>query len=76
MRNMFLSPGRRRLAGFGLFLLIVLALALVVVPIWLIRPFSPQTPDGIAVAYAMRRWAPLATVAIVATLAASVLVMV
>ena len=66
MRNMFLSPGRRRLAGFGLFLLIVLALALVVVPIWLIRPFSPQTPDGIAVAYAMRRWAPLATVAIVA----------
>lgn len=60
------SPGRRRLAGFGIFLLIVLALALVAVPMWLIRPFAPQTPDGIAVAYAMRRWAPLATIAAVA----------
>jgi thiol:disulfide interchange protein len=66
MRDMFLSPGRRRLAGASLFLLILLALALVAVPMWLIRPFAPQTPEGIAVAYAMRRWAPLATVAAVA----------
>lgn len=53
---------RRRLAGAALFLLPVVALALVAIPIWLIRPFSPQTPDGLAVAYALRRWAPLATV--------------
>ena len=66
MRETSISPGRRRLAGAGLFLLIVFALALVAVPIWLIRPFAPQTSEGIAVAYAMRRWAPLATVAFVA----------
>src|SRR5215213_8312668 len=52
---------QRRLAGAGLFLLVVLALALVAVPMWLIRPFAPQTPEGLAVAYALRRWAPLAT---------------
>jgi hypothetical protein len=60
------SPGRRRLAGSALVLLVVAALALVAVPVWLIRPFTPQTPDGLAVAYALRRWAPLATVAMVA----------
>jgi thiol:disulfide interchange protein len=61
-----MSRGRRRLAGTGLFLLVVLALALVAVPLWLIRPFAPQTPEGLAVSYALRRWAPLATVAAVA----------
>lgn len=61
-----MSRGRRRLAGAGLLLLVVLSLALVAVPIWLIRPFSPQTPEGLAVSYALRRWAPLATVATVA----------
>lgn len=61
-----MSRGRRRLAGTGLFLLVVLSLALVAVPLWLIRPFAPQTPEGLAVSYALRRWAPLATVAAVA----------
>ena len=60
------SPGRRRLAGLSIFLLVILALALVAVPIWLIRPFVSQTPDGLAVSYALRRWAPLATLAAVA----------
>jgi thiol:disulfide interchange protein len=63
MREPLFSPGRRRLAGAALFLLVVLALALVAVPMWLIRPFAPQTPGGIALAYALRRWAPLATLA-------------
>lgn len=57
---------RRRMAGAGLFFLVIFAAALVVVPIWLIRPFAPQTPEGLTVAYALRRWAPLATVALVA----------
>jgi thiol:disulfide interchange protein len=57
---------RKSLAGVGLFLLVATALALVAVPLWLIRPFAPQTPEGLAVAYALRRWAPLATVAAVA----------
>jgi hypothetical protein len=52
---------RRRLAGAGLFLLVLAALGLVAIPLWLIRPFAPQTPEGLAVAYALRRWAPAAT---------------
>jgi len=66
MPETFSSPGRRRLAGLALFLLVIAALALVAVPMWLIRPFAPQTPEGLAAAYAMRRWAPLLTVAAVA----------
>jgi len=53
---------RRRLAGGVLFLLVLAALAMLAVPVWLIRPFSPQTPAGLAVAYALRRWAPLGTI--------------
>jgi thiol:disulfide interchange protein len=65
---------RRRLAGAGFFLLILLSVALVALPLWLIRPFVPQTPEGLAVAYAVRRWAPLATLLVLAAaLALSVL---
>lgn len=56
------SEGRRRLAGAGLFLLLICSIGLVAIPIWLIRPFSPQTPEGLALAYALRRGAPVATV--------------
>jgi hypothetical protein len=45
-----------------LFLLVLSAVAMVALPIWLIRPFAPQTPSGIAVAYGLRRWAPAVTV--------------
>jgi Protein of unknown function (DUF3179) len=55
------SSSRRRLAGAVLFLLILAVLAMLVAPMRLIRPFSPQTPGGLAVAFALRRWAPLAT---------------
>ena len=66
------SP-RRRWAGFTLVLLILAAFALVAVPVFLIRPFSPQTPGGLAVAFALRRWAPLATaLALIAGLALAV----
>ena len=67
------SRSRRRWAGFALFLLILAAFALVAVPAFLIRPFSPQTPGGLAVAFALRRWAPIATVlALIAGLALAV----
>ena len=67
------SRSRRRWAGFALFLLILAALALVAVPVFLIRPFSPQTPGGLAIAFALRRWAPLATaLALIAGLALAV----
>jgi len=54
-------PTRRRFAGLVLAVLILIALALVAIPIWLIRPFTPQTPGGIATAYALRRAAPWGT---------------
>jgi Protein of unknown function (DUF3179) len=62
-----------RSAGLRPVLLIVLilaALALVALPMWLIRPFAPQTPGGLAAAYALRRAAPWAT-ALAAALALS-----
>ena len=67
------SSRRRRMAGLILFLIVVAALAMVAVPMWLIRPFSPQTSGGLAVAYALRRWAPVATaLALLAGLALTV----
>jgi hypothetical protein len=47
-----------------LLLVIAAALAFVVVPVWLIQPFKPQTGRGLAVGYEVKRWAPWATVAL------------
>jgi hypothetical protein len=58
---MSLSRSSRRLSAVGLFLLVLAAVALIAIPIYEIRPFSPQTPSGIALAYACRRWAPWVT---------------
>ena len=57
---------RRRAAGGVLFLLVVAALAMVVLPIWLIRPFAPQTTQGLAAAYGLRHWAPWGTLLLLA----------
>ena len=57
----------RRLAGAVLFLLVLLAIALVVLPMCLIRPFSPQTPEGLSLSFGLRRWAPLVTVLVLVT---------
>jgi thiol:disulfide interchange protein len=51
-------------AGLTLFLLVLAVIAMLVLPMWLIRPFAPQTPDGIALSFALRRWAPIVTVLI------------
>lgn len=47
-----------------LFLIIAAAVAFVVVPVFLIQPFRPQTERGLAVGYEVRRFAPWATVAL------------
>lgn len=39
----------------------LVALAIVAVPVMLIRPFAPQTPATVALAFALRRWSPLVT---------------
>lgn len=50
----------------GLILVAAAAIACVAVPMWLIRPFSPQTPRGLEVGYLLRRWSPFLTVALLA----------
>lgn len=65
------STARRRLAGLGIVLLLVGAAALLAVPMWLIRPFAPQTARGIDVAFWLRRLGP--ALAIVAFLAGTAL---
>ena len=47
-----------------LLLLVAAAIAFVVVPVYLIWPFRPQTETGLAVGYQVRRFAPWATVAL------------
>ena len=47
-----------------LLLIIAAAFAFVVVPIYLIQPFKPQTERGLAIGYEVRRFAPWATLAL------------
>jgi hypothetical protein len=62
-----MSPNRGRWAA--LLAVALIALAIVAIPVFLIRPFSPQTPSSMALAFGLRRWSPLATaVALVAAL--------
>jgi len=47
-----------------LFILVVLlTLAFVVVPVFLIQPFRPQTARSLEVGYELRRWSPWLTIA-------------
>jgi Protein of unknown function (DUF3179) len=63
---------RRRLAWAGLLLLVAAALALVLIPAWVIYPFKAQTRAGLELSYTLRRWSPWGTLA--AVLGASALV--
>jgi hypothetical protein len=47
-----------------LLLIVAAAVAFVVVPVFLIQPFRPQTERGLAVGYEVRRFAPWATLAL------------
>src|SRR5919107_5137171 len=49
-----------------LLLIVAAAAAFVVVPVFLIQPFKPQTERSLAVGYAVKSWAPWATVALAA----------
>jgi hypothetical protein len=42
--------------------MIVLAVAIVAAPVWMIQPFKAQTDRGIVVSYTLRRWSPLLTI--------------
>jgi hypothetical protein len=51
----------RKLAWLALVLITVATLAIVVAPVWIIQPFSPQTRRGLEWSYAMKRWSPILT---------------
>ena len=46
-----------------LFVLLVLgSLAVVLIPVWIIRPFRGQSPEALTLALTLRTWAPVVTV--------------
>jgi hypothetical protein len=53
----------RRGTWAALVALLIACLAIVVVPVVLIRPFSPQTPASMALAFTLRKWSPIVTLA-------------
>ena len=56
------SSFKRKAAWLIIFLLTVVALAIVATPVWLIMPFKSQTPRGLEIAYLLKRWSPVVTV--------------
>lgn len=55
------SRAGRTVAGIALAAAAIGSLAVVAVPAWVIYPFRPQTSDGLALSYGLRRIAPIAT---------------
>jgi len=52
--------------------LALIGLTIVIIPVWVVQPFKPQTDAGLKISYALRRWSPLVTG--VASVAALILV--
>ena len=61
----------RRMAWSMLLIVVLVSLAIVIMPVWIIQPFKPQTARGLAISFFLRSWSPLAT--LVALAAALVL---
>ena len=53
----------RRVAWLALLIILMIGLAVVIVPIWIIQPFKPQTQRGLEWSYALRRVSPIVTIA-------------
>jgi hypothetical protein len=56
-----------RLIWPALFILLLLSIAFVAVPVFLIQPFRPQTQRALEISYLLRTWSPLATIIILLT---------
>jgi uncharacterized protein DUF3179 len=56
------TDARRKLVWLMLFVLVVVVIAIVLTPVFLIMPFKAQTPRMLEISYAMRRWSPVVTV--------------
>lgn len=62
MANRSGSSGvRRKIAWLVLPLIGGLAVTMVFIPVLKIQPFKPQTPEVLALSYALRSWSPVAT---------------
>lgn len=53
---------RRKIAWMALLVLMVAALAMVLIPVWIVQPFKGETLQGLELAYKLKRWSPLVTV--------------
>ena len=63
----------RKLAWFGLVIIVGTSLAVVMIPAALIMPFKPQTPRAVEISYLLKSWSPMATVlALIGSLALAV----
>ena len=56
------SRGGRRMIWLLLPGLLLLSIALVAIPVFLIQPFRPQTQRALEFSFLLRRWSPLATI--------------
>lgn len=54
-------PGRKATWLF-LLLITLIALAIVIIPVWLIQPFKPQSTRALEVSYMIRNWSSKVTV--------------
>jgi MFS family permease len=52
----------RIVAWLSLFAIGAAAFALIAVPVFLIKPFSPQTERDLAISFALKSWSPVATI--------------
>lgn len=52
----------RFLVWLGLFIIAFASLAMVAIPVFLIKPFSPQTEQDLAVSFALKNWSPIVTI--------------
>ena len=60
--NSLQSSKRKRVFGWLLLLLLTIAaVAIVLIPVFVIVPFKAQTDRGVAVSYYLRSWSPLLT---------------
>ena len=51
----------RKAVWVALLVIALVALAIVIAPVWVIQPFKPQSARGLAASYTMRRWSPWVT---------------
>ncbi len=56
------APTKRRISWLILVALMLIAFAIVFIPVWIIQPFKPQTTRGVELSYMLRRFSPWITV--------------